>query len=1530
MDQELVVTPEDAQYVLSMLDSLSGLVEYRRIEFHAYVEVSIETIDLDAMGQTLFGVTDPIGQLQSWLYDRLKELSSWFASTVDSLIDALWTNLIKPTLEAISAGIAWLESAVDNIASAINAMGSVLSQIAETVAQIPSTVVDAIETFASTIQNTIADIVSAVESAIKGVVDAIVPAIQSVASAVQNAVGAITKAISDLAGQISAGFQQVVKGVSEALAPLIQTISAGFQQMASYISDFAAQVVGAIQALPEMIISGIQEFVGAIQEAVESIGESVWSALKAVQEALSGLAESIAEWFAGVADAIKGGLDWLAGYIEGAIKGLSDAIAGALKAVQDAFTSAMQTVASWMQQASAAITGFVNAILKFPEWFPVWFYENIAKPIQEGLAWLADQIWKLLPDWLKGAIIGLQKAWESFVQGLQDFLRDPLGFIQRGFSWLAEQIWNLLPDWLKGAITAIQEAWSNFVQGLQDFLEDPLGFIQRGFSWLAEQIWKLLPEWFKAGVEKVREFIESIWKWVVEDLPAFLTWVWEGLQALAEDPWGWFQKNVLEPAWRAVDWILDRLQEGIAWLAERMRGFWDAVVRGVTWIADAIGSAVQMFAGLVRAAGEAVWRALSGFAQWIAGAVEGAIKAVVDPIRSFVSEQVKKIMAGEGGEVEFMVGMAATATVVLMPILFLGDVLKGVARALDRIGLRATLALEPLGIGGEGAFRIMVKLTTLIEEIAERLKHAPEKFIEGAMTATAIAAMWPLQYTIGYAWRQLLWTAKAGDIIWRLPAESEVRELTKRALPQTYKFKIAVPKSEILGIAYDFGTLLDYAKTYMVMGGLPLAFIEPALAPEDEFHVAVKDRFKKERKIPLSLIYTIPTASDVAGMAVRDIFRRYEDFAAAFAARGMTPDVAALYYLYRFKYPSPERLAEFYWRGVAKVLWSPGLPKDPEMLEDLKKLGVGFKPKAPKALNAEPETLNRMMATYMKWHDYFPVAWEEGFPADIDIIHDLMADIPTKIDIRWMVRWALLEQLSKAGFGMESAIELLPGIMKSCKGDELYSEKVTAGIAMDVSVMARLIESTGMHPYWTPLVAVAEAINALADEKTLIRTGFINAYEEGLVTLDNTEQLLSGLFVTTFKTGYIDPATGKPVTFNYNVPLAWLPAERRLLQIRAVFDRSIALFREGYREIAKAVRYLIWTPEEAHKRLGTFAEFVTKYLKAQLKALTGTDVPISVDETYLDAWLATESLISEIELGVRLRLLAQRILGWVLYRVAYGWVTVEDLKRIADVLIKRFEFTEQEAAAVLELATVMAGIAAREWEYEYIPTLGTLASMMEYIDVPRELILKVFEERRVKEPWASLWYRYALTRSIATETNAMVSTFRGLLERYAVPEDIVNRVMAIMRQGGWTSRELQIFNLDVTLRRIRRILDTFVPTLREFMGDAMYLGEWERLLEDWLLARGIEAEKYKAQVEYYKKLIKSRKINRRLSWYISRLMNAYCAGVITLEEAKRQLEQFKTFGLDDDEIKILLAGFQLERKYREAIYGSPSAGEVGR
>ncbi|PNV81837.1 MAG: hypothetical protein C0179_00685, partial [Fervidicoccus sp.] len=118
------------------------------------------------------------------------------------------------------------------------------------------------------------------------------------------------------------------------------------------------------------------------------------------------------------------------------------------------------------------------------------------------------------------------------------------------------------------------------------------------------------------------------------------------------------------------------------------------------------------------------------------------------------------------------------------------------------------------------------------------------------------------------------------------------------------------------------------------------------------------------------------------------------------------------------------------------------------------------------------------------------------------------------------------------------------------------------------------------------------------------------------------------------------------------------------------------------------------------------------------------------------------------------------------------------------------------------------------------------------------------------------------------------------------------------------------------LRRIYRTLTILIPSIRQFVIDAYYIPEWQKLLDDLLKARGIDVERYKQQVEYYRKLIRNRLVWRQVAWYRTRLMNAYAYGAIDRNTLVNKLQVLKNYGLSDDEINIILDGMELEKAYR--------------
>jgi len=94
-------TVEDAESLMELVDSLSTDSPSLYTEYVEYRLQSVEELDLDALASSLHGITDPIGQIRDWFYDRLMELTSWFSDAVHSIFSSFWNTVISPVIDGI-------------------------------------------------------------------------------------------------------------------------------------------------------------------------------------------------------------------------------------------------------------------------------------------------------------------------------------------------------------------------------------------------------------------------------------------------------------------------------------------------------------------------------------------------------------------------------------------------------------------------------------------------------------------------------------------------------------------------------------------------------------------------------------------------------------------------------------------------------------------------------------------------------------------------------------------------------------------------------------------------------------------------------------------------------------------------------------------------------------------------------------------------------------------------------------------------------------------------------------------------------------------------------------------------------------------------------------------------------------------------------------------------------------------------------------------------------------------------------------
>jgi len=1320
-------------------------------------------------------------------------------------------------------------------------------------------------------------------------------------------------------------------------------------QLAQFITDLANSLTAWLaEAVPAAVKGFIDWLWSMIEPAVNAVKKLVEDAWKALESAI-----------AGIPDAVKGFIDWLWEQIQEALEGV---------------TGVLDEVRKRLEDLGATFQGFVNAILRFPEWFPAWFEENIAKPISDAIAGLAGKlmeiadavekglkglpdaisglaaaIWEALPDWLKDALEGLASALDEIRKGIEDFLRDPLGWIQNNvikplsdaLAEFSKWIWEHLPEPIKNAIIGIQEAWSRFVEGLTDFLENPVGFIQARLREFADWIWSMLPDWLKGAIETVKKWFESLWaglqefladpaKWIqdrltwlaeqiwallpdwlkeaIETLQEFFQWLyesltsaWEALQGLWQEFWAdplkFIQERIARPLINAAMWLWNLVSSTVQTALETLMSWFNAVAKTVADLGKAIVSGLANLS-------VAVFDALKGVAETVAGGIAKIFKTFIEgliaPIKEYIQSLIKKIHGveegGAGGEVEAIFALGVAMLPSYLAVLFLPRLLKTISHLLKEARGRLEGSLEPLGIGGKVIINIVTSFTKAFYEIGDAIEDLPKKMAGYFVQGFSIWGLEPLRYPFRYFWRQYLEQLGLGWVPFELPPMGELKDMARR-------FGVEEMKD-------DVELILRYR-------GYPNWYIENFVKLPEEAKLEIEDRFGTPRTVPLGMLYVQPSVSDLARFMIRDIFGVGTEALASFsdwAARiGLYKDVALLYYLLHFKYPSPERLWEFASRGIAGLLWfTPTQDEASEASEHAKAIGAKV-PVAPAELNFEAGKIFYALMSYMKWHDYANFAWIDGFTSDNWIVIDTLADIPTKIDIRWMTKWGLFDFMASKEIKIETPASGFINVVEN----QIANKKVY----MDLSLMCRLLQATGLHPYYVPIVSVAETINAVMDERTFLRTGIVDLYRWGATDYSTLDELMAELVVASFKVAYFDIAERKWKDGYVNIPVMYLPAERKLLELRAALDRYTRVWREMLSDIERGYREYIIGAEDAKKYLEGLAKTINERFAAESEEIAGRKLEYALDEKFIDSILSAWEPARVVYTYRRIRYWFYRVLGWLIYRLAFGYVKKEDIERITEVFAQAARLAPEEKEAIMEIAEAVVGVVVKE----YIPTPSQLATIAEVVPSAARLAPKVFEERGVPGEWRPVWAQYIETKPLIDEIKRYITAVITAYARGVLSEEEWKDAMSLPRKYGWTDREISILKAVADLRKkyydMREIAREYIPTPSMLATMSEVVPEARMLMTKVFDARNVPAEWRPIWAKY----IQIKPIVDEVRAVLTSARRLYEYFMIDAEMFAAFLEVLKPYGWEDAELALLLDRANLDRwhrAYRELV-GTP-------
>jgi len=995
------------------------------------------------------------------------------------------------------------------------------------------------------------------KSAIRSMIGGVETLINSVRSTITSAIDAVKTSVSGL-GTLISGISTAINNIYTGIVNTITTALGGISRTLQGFSTWFSSLASSIASLASQILTGITSAFGTLRTWLSS-------AVAGLQTAVSSMAGMITT----ISSAIGTGFSSLLGSLSKAISGLGSSILTALSSLgkqvwdgilgfKEWLVSGLATIGTAIGGLGTAISTFVSSIPKTLSDFWAWieggwnkFAEGVGNLWNQAVKWMTDTVAEAkrmtgeVHTTLMGffnPLIGIGEALKNLANSAIAFFKDPWGTIKETLGKAFEPI-----------LKPLQGLWDTLVKmgsAIVDFFKDPWTAIKKTFEPILKPIQealvglrdKFLPlakaitEFFQDPIKSLKDIFNEMWNLVYPFIEGGIKWVQEKAKPMLDQIW-----NTLKDA---GTWLTTKIQEAFNWAWEGLK-----TIGGV--VGKVIVSSITTFVNL----GTSL---VTGVKNLIMNLYLTVVNATGKMTTGFFQELSKRILKGEAkGEWIEMAGFVGVIASTQFVFRWASNVLWWLGEMSKEVDINLDAVLEPLGLGIGGDIGYKMNLGWILKHMAIELQKYPDELARAMIYGVAIWLSQPFG--------KLMSSTARNYIPVQLPQLHELVEMTRRSLPTA-----------------DLPRVIGYTVGAMALWGYADTVVELATkSPEGDWKVDIVDRFGKTRALPRSLVYDLPSATDMARMMVRDIFGTPENpfpsFAKAIAMRGMTEDVAKMYYLLHFRYPTMENLWEFTVRCASGMAW---IPDAPNLEQDLGASGG----KAPIALNQAKvalgtlksfitDFLSKYIKPYAKWHDYAPFPWVEGFTGDRLIMLDLMARLPDKIDARWMWRWSIVD---------------------------------------DTDLM-RMVVAGGYHPDWVEAVTVAEAMNAMTEERSYVRIGVLNAYEQGFMASTKVDEIFKN--ITTI------PILGKERVVKF------LEGERKLLIIRHTWDRALNVLNSLWRNLTLGFQRSMITDS---KMLDTIKSTVT-----DISEIVGVD--LATDEKFLSAWIDSLAVRRDFETVQRIR-----------------------------------------------------------------------------------------------------------------------------------------------------------------------------------------------------------------------------------------------------------------------------------------------------
>jgi phage-related protein len=1430
-------------------------------------EEAIKKINLDLVSSAIHGLTDPIGQLADWISTQLSNLASIIYNSITSWIinSSLWNSVM------------YISNAISSIISNISNISGVVSNILSVVSNLPSIIYSTI----SSISTSINSLISATSS-IYNIVTMISSSISSLVSTLSSTISGIGTSLSGLPAflnNIKNAFISYANSVSDFLSKTLPTYFMSITEFFSktlpnyfnYITTFFTKT------LPSYF-DKINEFFNRIlptylTNVSKFFSETIPSYLTTISKFFL---ETLPTYFSIVTKFFAETLPNQIGVI---IKFFTETLPSYFVVVSKFFT---ETLPNWILTISKF---FTEQIPKWIDTLSKFFYVDLPKVIDNVKVFVSTLI--ELPTKVPEIIHNIAMTiWKHYIEPTYDTVYNEVK--QKIIDPTLDKLKELSDNIVRFGVT-----FQGFVNATNELPRNLKTMILE----LPDAIWDKVSEYiphikdaWRKFVDELANVVTNIAKTIYEKIMAFSSWLYDSFTSALTTIVSTIESTVLN----AITFVAERSLEAIKLVVQKILDF-------ATKIGADIGKLITAVSVL------ALTPIYDTFAKWSISEFDMLAKKSLEaetPIENvkYAMDSLKLIATDIVGVhylawgTSFALHRFASFCETLEP------------NVLIELESEGGCAVEPAGIGARirellGFMMSLgwrIKPAWMFREIAKDVRELSDTFTRGLMYGLTIWMTNPIVRLLNAAFRDIL--------VVELPPIQTMQEIVRRHMATN-----------------QFDDVMKRYIAFLKLYGYRTEIIKWITDPN--IKIDVVDRFGTKRTIPLALIYEMPSASDVARMAIRDIFGMGADAVSAFlkvySARGMYPDIGVLYYLLHYRYPPPERLWTFTTRAISGLLWATITSDMKDKIKaEANALGA-VEPTDARYWNFRAKEVFSALQTYMTWHDFARFSWirkemlnlSANFTSDNQIIIDTLADIPTKIDQRWMIKWGLYEHLSTKGVTINSEVKEF--------ATRVLEGNPVSGIKMDITNFSRTLQATGLHPDWIPLTAVAETMNMLTEERTLLRTGFMNLFKEGFYDWKALEKLLAGFIKASFYVAYFDSEKMTWTTGWINLPVMFLPPERRLLELRALMDRALDILREIQRDITVGYQeFIIDSYDEYKARLTKVIDSINEFYTKDYRNITESDLPdelkLKFVEDYYKPYVKALDIWRDVYTIRRMRTWASRWLGWVIYRMAFGYVSKEDVKKVLEYTATACKLAPKEVEFIGAVMELLSDIAKRDTASEYLPTPTTMATLSEYITLDANVVDQVLIDRGIPDYWRQVWLTYISLRPIKSDASTLLSTYIRAF-RYGVVSKIeLDTFINSLTNYGFTKREIEIkqkiADLEELILQAKENMQQYIPTPIMLASICEYLPEARDYFDDVVKARRIP----QSWAELWATYIDIRPLVDDMKRYLARAEDLYARFMIDKNKFDGVLNEVAgKLGYTPKEIEFLRKVTEFER-YKNA------------